>query len=321
MERILFLLGGLLALVVVIAITVTNYEVGRRNSKAPPAILALDAAQVDRIVITGAEREEIALQRRDGGWTLPGLAGFPADREKVGDMLAHLLAIREDFPVEAEPGELSGFKVAENDFERRITLAGGGKTLATLYLGTPEGPRQSHARRADQEKVYAVAFGLFEAPVTQADWIDKDLLQLPQEDIAAIQVNGLHLVAAIAGSGDSPWQLDGAGPQDSLDPAAAARLAGRLAGLRIDAVLGREPEAGDGLDAPQLRLSVNLRDGSRIDYRLGYGATTGLYTLKVSSRPEYFRLSGYQAHQLIETSRREVLLAPPNRHAAAAQIQ
>lgn len=317
MEKILGIIGAVLALVIVSAVVLTNYELAQRDAKKGAVMFALEASQVDRITIEGPDDGETELLRRGDGWILPDRGDFPADARKVDEMLRRLLAIREDFPTQSDPDALTRFKLADDHFERRITLANGGETLATLYLGSPEGPRQTHARRAGEDTAYAVAFGLFDAPVASDDWTDKAILQIGEADIAGIRVNGLHIVAAIAADHKGGWQLEGTAPSASLNQAAAGRLAERLAQLRVEQVLSHEPEPGDGLDAPQLRLSVTLADSSRVDYRLGRAGLTGLYTLKVSTRPEYFRLSNYTAHQLIDAARREVLLLKTEQHAVA----
>ena len=271
--------------------------------------------------IEGAADQQTVLLRSGDGWRLPDFGNFPADRQRIEDMLHRLLAIREDFPVDSSPEALIRFKLADDDFERRIILSGGDKTLATLYVGTPEGPRQVHARRAGSDDAYAVAFGLFDVPLAAADWTDKGVAQIPQDDIVALQVNGLHLVAPIAGDAGTAWQLDGdaeGSPEGAeLKPAAAVRLASRLSALRVEQVLGTETDPGDGLAEPQLRLGVTRKDGKRVDYRLGRAAMTGVYTLKVSTRPEHFRVSSYTAHQLIEAARRDTLLAKPKQNVAA----
>jgi hypothetical protein len=315
MEKILGILGVVLALVFVSAVVLTSYESGQRDAKKGSMMFALEASEVDSITIEGPDYGTTDLLRKGEGWVLPDLGDFPADRRKVEEMLQRLLAIREDFPTESDPEALTRFKLADDDFERRITLSGADKTLATLYLGSPEGPRQSHARRNGEDTAYAVAFGLFDAPADSDDWTDKGVLQLAEADITGIQVNGLHIVAAITADSEGRWLLEDADPSTSLDQKAAGRLTERLAGLLVEQVLSREAEPGDGLDAPELRLSVTLKDSSRVDYRLARAGMTGLYTLKASTRPEYFRLSGYVAHQLIEAARREVLLVKPEQHA------
>ncbi|GAB4369619.1 MAG: hypothetical protein Kow00114_29480 [Kiloniellaceae bacterium] len=317
MEKILGLIGAALAGLIVIAILLTNHEVGQRDAKAPALMFALDPAEVDTITIEGPDYGETELLRRGDGWVLPDRGDFPADAAKVDGMLQRLLAIREDFPTESDPDALTRFRLADDNFERRITLANAGETLATLYLGSPQGPRQSHARRAGEDTAYAVAFGLFDAPVASDDWTDKDILRLGETDITGMQVNGLHIVAAIPADSQGHWQLEGAEPSAGLDQAAAGRLAERLAELQVEQVLEREPGPDDGLEAPLLRLSVTLKDSRRVDYRIGRASLTGLFTLKVSTWPEYFRLSNYVAHQLIEAARREVLLVKTEQHAAA----
>lgn len=321
MGKIFVIIGSILAAVIVVAITVTIHEVDVRETKRHVKMFDIAPADIDRITIEGPNYEELSLQRDGKGWILPDLGDFPADKNKVEDMLSRLLAIEEQLPLDSSPEAVIRFKVSDEDFERRVTLFGGDAELAGLYIGTPEGPRQVHARRAGDNTVYAVDFGLFDASIDNDDWFDHGFLQMPVSDIAAIEVYGLRLVP----DDKEGWRLDGSGagddPAPTLDVKAAARLASLLADLRVDALLDDETAPDYALDTPRLTLSLTRKDGTTIDYALGRTVLQKDYSFKVSTRPEHFHLSSYTAHQLIEAATREALLTHPETgggHAAAA---
>lgn len=310
MEKILGILGVILALVFVSAVVLTTYESGKRDAKKNIAMFEIAPEAVDRIRVAGPDGAEALIVRTGEGWILPDLDDFPADARKVDDALTRLLKVKANRPVGSSEAELIAFKLAGDDFERRITLANGDRILAMLYLGTPQGPRQVHARRADQGTAYDIDFGLYDAPADGAEWIDKAVLQVPLGDIAAIEVAGLRLVPAGSASSAAPrWQLDG-GDGARARASAAARLADLLAQLRIERLAGPRAGPDDALDTPLLSLSLARRDGRRIDYRLGKADLDQDYTLAVSTRPERFLLSARVARLLIDATQRGSLLEP-----------
>lgn len=317
MGKIFAIIAGLLATVVIAAITVTIHETEVRDARKHEAMFEIAPAAVDAIVIEGPSDERLVLARRGDGWVLPDLGDFPADAREVDDMLTRLLAVESNLPLGSGAEVLRRYKLADDDFERRVTLRSADETLATLYLGTPEGPRQVHLRRAGDATAYSVPFGLYDASFSENDWFDRGFLQVAADDIASIEVNGLRLVH----EADKSWRLDATDDTAGLQPGAAAKLAGLLAGLRVESFLADETVPDYALDTPQLLLTLTRKDGTRIEYRLGKTDLQKDYSLKVSTRPEHFHLSVYAAHKLLDAAGRDALLAKPaagQNHAAAA---
>lgn len=339
MEKTIRILAVLLGAQVLLALGLafTGRELTAEAVDEP--MLGVDMSSVERITIAGPDGEEVVLARGDEGWRLPALGDFPADGERVRQLVQRLEALRHGPPVATTKAALERFKVSASDFERRVTLAAGEKTLATLYVGTSPGMRQAHARTAEQDAVYVVDLATYEVPTRVDDWEDKTILQFPQEDIAAIEVAGLRLERATGDTGAdaaaqdaeaaaaSPatpskgetqeaqaeavapaWTAGGLAEGETLDTAAAAKFARLLAELRIGSVLGQEEKPEYGLEAPVLEATLERKDGSKLTYRLGKAADDDEYTLKVSTRPEYFRLPSYTAEPLLEAAKRETLL-------------
>jgi hypothetical protein len=295
-------------------------------------LLALGDKPVDRLTIEGPEGARVVLAKQDQGWVLPEKENFPADRVQVDTLLSRLEGLQRGLPVATSAGALKRFKVSDEGFERRLTLAHGGDTLGTLYLGSAPDMHHVNARTGKDEVVYAVEFATYEAPDKAADWEDKGILQVPQGDIASIAAAGLTLhrnpaapadKAAADGQGKAAapagWQIDGLGAGEVVNQAGAKGLAEQLAELRIGAVLGTEAKADYGLDKPVLTLSVTRKGGDKIDYQLGPTGKEGYAVLKSSARPEYFRIPSYTADALIKAAgRAQLVQAAPVAPAAPA---
>jgi len=298
-------------------------------------LFTLGDRPVDHLTIEGPDGARVVLAKQGHGWVLPDNGGYPADRTQVDTLLSRLEGLQRGLPVATTRGALKRFKVSDERFERRVLLAHGDDTLATLYLGSSPGMHHVHARTGKDDAVYSVDFAVYEAPDKAADWEDKAVLQFPQDSLERIDVAGLTLhrvpAAAVDKGADNSganaktrpastasWQVDGAGQGEVINPAGAGDLAGKLARLRIGAVLGTEAKPEYGLDKPALTLSVTRKGGEPLEYRLGPTGKEGYAVLKSSARPEYFRVPGYTADALIKAAARTQLVqAAPAAPAAA----
>ncbi|MGB5097691.1 MAG: DUF4340 domain-containing protein [Porticoccaceae bacterium] len=341
MEKTIRLLAAVLGvqLLLALGLSFTGPQLSAPATETP--LLGFDAEKVDRLVIEGPEAAKVALTKTDGNWRLPDAADFPADRDKIEQLLKRLRELRGGTPVATTLGAQQRFRVSDADFERRVTLRAGDQTLGILYLGTAPSLRQINARAATSDAIFAVELGAHEFPVKTDAWIDHAVLRVPRDEIVAIDVAGLHLervpdpaptmeattkasaenqtvgVATDAGTGTiggaaprTQWRATGLAAGESLNSAAADTLAGELADIRISALLGTEEKSEYGLHKPVLSLQITRKGGAPVEYRLGKAPQGDEYTLKVSNRTQYFRLPAYSAEQLLKAARREPLLAP-----------
>jgi hypothetical protein len=321
MEKTIRVLVALLAAQLLLAAVMrfTGQDLAAAHPHTP--LLALGDKPVDHLTIEGPGGSRVVLAKQDAGWVLPGSGNFPADHVQVDTLLSRLEGLQRGLPVATSAGALKRFKVSDESFERRVTLAHGDDTLATLYLGSAPDMHHVNARTARDDAVYAVEFAAYEAPDRAADWEDKRILQVPEDDIASIEVAGLTLhraagppadkaAAEAQGKPSAPagWRIDGLGEGEVVNQAGAKDLAAQLAQLRIGAVLGTEAKPDYGLDKPVLSLQVTRQGGGSIDYRLGPAGKEGFAVLKSSARPEYFRIPGYTADALIKAAGRAQLV-------------
>lgn len=328
MNRTVAALAGLLAVQLVVAAGLGFARTGLSGPEKQVPLVALSSHKVDRITIEGPNKAKVVLAQVKGSWQLPGLADFPADQTRVKSLVDALGKLTEGLPVATTRDAQTRFKVSDTDFERRVTLSSGGKTIGTVLFGTSPSMREIHARREGQSGVYSVQFASWQMPAQESDWEDKRLLQIPVRDIAAIDVAGLHIVhtedeAAKAGGAkmadakpidakaaakQPAWQASGLAAGETLDQTAAASLAGSLADLEFDHVLEGAPPADDGLASPVLTLTVTKRSGGNVVYRIGKSKDGKTYTLKSSSRSEYFAVPSFAAEPLIAAAAHDKLL-------------
>lgn len=329
MKKTISLLGALLAaqLLLAFGLAFTGPRLSAKTANRP--LFTLGGKSIDRITIEGPDKAKVVLAKAGDAWQLPDEGNFPADKARADTLVRTLEGLNEGAPVATTSDALARFKVAADRYERRVTLAAGSKTLATLYFGTSPSMREIHARRSGQRDVYSVAFASYQVPAKADEWEDKAVLQLPKKAIASIDVAGLHIVrtAGAASPAKAPveavrpeWKADGLPKGESLSTEAADKLAGLIANLRIGSVIGKDAPADAGLDKPVLEISLVKRGGAKVGYALGKSKDGKRYTLRTSARPEYFSLPGYVAEPLVDAAKRASLLIGPSatRHPSAA---
>lgn len=328
MNRYVGILAGVLAVQLLVAAGMSFTGPSLAAFRPDVPLFDLAGRAVDRLTIESAEDGQVVLARKDDGWVLPHASDFPADTAKVDDLIQQLQDLKRGMAVATSASAHQRFKVTDDEFERRLVLASGDETLATLYLGSSPRVREVHARTSDDAAIYSVPIGVYEVPADQDDWLDTTVLQVPLAEIDKVTLPGFSLSRVTeAASGDDAtaqeskdsaprWTLDSSSERldaDAIDQVKANELVRKLAQLSIDSVLGTESLPEYGLGEPVLVASLQrggagMEQPEQIEYRLGKREKENDYVLKSSLRDEHFRIAGYLGDALVEAAARERLL-------------
>ena len=188
MRRTLIVLSGILVLQAAIAIGLALSRPDYGAFEASEPLLSFDAATIQEVAIDEGGGESVILRRHEGGWRLPGLYDFPASEEEVTDLLARLNDLKKGLPVAVSGSAPKRFKLTDAEHERRIVLRGNDQTLGEVIFGSSPTYRQVHAKTPDDAAVYSVAFATYDAGTRPEDWIDRDYLNLPEEEISKVEL-------------------------------------------------------------------------------------------------------------------------------------
>ncbi len=321
MQKKIGMLAVLLAVQLVLAVAMSFTGPSLEAHRPDTALLDLDGRTPDRLTLDGPDKQEVVLARKGDGWVLPGTGDFPADKTKVNRLLDELKGLKRGLAVATTEAAQKRFKVSDDAFERRVKLALNDETLATLYFGTSPGMRQVSARTAKDKAVYTTEFGIYDAPVKPEDWEDKSVLKVPSDEIGSIILQTLTLTREAKGpaseaakdgqlktAAQATWGAEHLQDGETVNQAKADALVQAVSALTVDSVLGREDKPEYGLEAPALAFSVQRKGGGTIEYRLGKREKEKDYVLKVSTRPEYFRLPDYTGEALVKAAGREQLV-------------
>ncbi len=310
------LLLGLLMLLGVQILAAIGLSLGGRGSLTPAALdsplFQFDPKAVTAIRIEGGSEGPVTLGKADQGWVIADLADFPADGTKLDQLLDKLAGLKRPLPVATSPEAQRRHKVADDGFERKVTLESGDKPVATLLLGDSPGFRRTFARPAGESAVYDLELALFDASDRRDDWLVRDNLRLGQETIERVSSGDWTLIKA-----DGGWRLDGF--DQNPDEAAVSGLLSRIANLGYRGVLGNADKPEYNQATPTLEISVGLTGGAERQYRISQAKDSQDFVLKSSDRPWYFKLSEFDLEGLKDLSRDQLLGAKsPEAEAAPA---
>jgi hypothetical protein len=295
-------LGALLALQLLLALGLDLGGKDMTPAASQGPLLALDPEKVTEIRIQSAEGEPMLVKKTKKGWIIPSLGELPAAEHKVTGLLTKLEGLQKGLPVATSEQALKRFKVADQAFERKLTLEQGGSAPAILYLGDSPGFRQLFARADGDGAVYDVELGLFDVPDKADNWSDRTLLHLDAEKIRKLTLAGLTLERK-----DDSWHLADLAEDEEQDDQAIEDKVRALASIDFLGVLKDEKEPAVSKDASPVEMEATLTSGETVRYKLTKLADGDDYLLEVSNRPQRFTLSKYMTEELTGLERADLL--------------
>lgn len=296
MKRIIQLLS--VVLVMQLALVLGLWLIGNDSDSSAEdgRLLALAKDQIDRLRIDGGAQGKIELRKVDGKWLLPEHFGAPADARKVDGVLTALLDLRRSWPVAETKDAGKRFKVDDGDFERRLSFRSGDQELAALLLGTSPGFRKVHARLAGEEQIFDIPFGVHQASVKAADWVDGNPLRVAADQIAAVALPDCRLLRD-----NGRLRLADLADDEQTNEEAARQLFDRLAGLTITDVYAK---AGQPLPKPvALSIKLELKNGKSRQYDFAEGDEASHALLQVTDAPHLYQVGATLLKDLRETTR------------------
>ena len=332
MQNVIWGLLVLLGVQVLLVLFMYYPSAGEETARAG-AVLDLGERTIDEVSIAAGDGAVVVLRRAGEDWVLPDAEDFPADGARVRRLLDDLAALDRGLPVATTADARQRFRVAEDDFERRIDLSAAGEVVGSLYLGSSSGAGSVHLRLAEESAIYDVEFGLFDAPAGQHEWLAQDILALDEDAIGSIDTGEVVLMraaaedpvapgpeagtdvdesieAVVADATSSPprWQIDGLADGERVNEVGADALVGSVARLRITGLLDAAPRLDAGAELT-LRVTV---DGDVREYRLAKVEDSEDYALRVSNRDETFEIAGWAGDALLNQAAREALVDAAN---------
>ncbi len=253
----------------------------------------------------------LTLVRREGGWRVNERADFPADADRVRELLLRLVelkVVQTEAVAEAQRARLQLLEPAaghDGGAGTRIELKdGGGAVLARLLLGKkvtamvagaalgPEaGVATGRYALTGDGAVVLVSEALAQAEAKPESWLSKELIRVERtRSISATGPDGRQRYAMSRESEASDWKLSGGG---NTDPGRIQDAASALASMSLADVVAEPVKTDTGLDRGVVvkaqtfdNLAYTIRIGAKVNEDRYYAA------IAASGDPPAARIAG-----------------------------
>ncbi len=288
-SRLVIALGALLVLQLLLALVLDLRSINLSPAASQGPLLSFDQAKVTRIRIESPGKDALVIEKTPKGWHIPSLWDFPAADFRVTDLLTKLAALQKHLPVATSEAASKRFKVADDTFERRLTIEGDKGPLATLYLGDSPGFRRLFVRADGDKAIYEAELALFDASDKPDDWSDKNALHLKEKDVQRVELPGIVLARGDKGA----WKLGDLAAGETLNGKAVEDAVRKVSTLDFLSVLGKGDKPEYKQQTPALEYKVQLATDETLTYRISKPEKGDDYVLKASNSPYYFSVSKY----------------------------
>lgn len=166
------LLSAVLGLQLVVAGALYWQSSGQGEFSKAQSIAGFDLDAADTLIIEDSEAT-LTLARTDEKWQVNGEPAIPVDAGAVVGVLESLADLEAGLPVATSEASQAQLEVADDNYQRRLTVKQGENELAQMYLGTSPGFRKAHVRLAGEDAVHAASINVFDFQTSESDWLDK----------------------------------------------------------------------------------------------------------------------------------------------------
>ena len=232
----------------------------------------------------------VNLVKKDDAWTVAERADYPANFERVGDLLRKVWDLKTVQRLQAGPAQLARFDITEPDKGpgTRVSFQGkDGKPLGALLLGKkfmkkadgPMGdmggfPAGRYIMPVGGANVLLVSENLDDADAKPESWLKRDFIKIEKPSVVTLagrtEAQKWKLTRDTA---EGDWKLSGAKSAEKLDAAKVSLLTGAFANASFSDVLNPDAKPADtGLDNPTV---ITFDTFDHFTYLLKVGKVTG----------------------------------------------
>ncbi|MFY8350674.1 DUF4340 domain-containing protein [Pseudoalteromonas sp. SSM20] len=159
------------------------------ETQAPVSLLSLEQHAISEITLQEGDNDKpLTLVKNGADWHLAEYPNLPLLDYKVSALTDTLINSKVNWPVSRTQASHERFKVADDNFEKRITYKLGDDKVDIL-LGESPSFKKLYVRNGDNNDVFTIEFSGYQLNVDKNDWLSKSLLSV--KDISEISQAGL----------------------------------------------------------------------------------------------------------------------------------
>lgn len=292
-------LGGLLA--VQVALGAFTWWPRDAASTTPKLLVEGGGNTITKVSIVSNTKDAkpVELESKDGKWSLVSASGFPADADKMGEVLDALAAIKLADPVASQASSFEQLKVSDTNFDKKVVFTANG-TEHTLIVGAAAS-KSIYLRVDGGTDVYqAKGLSAWTFKDSTRGFLPANAIDLDKDKLTSLTLTNASGTIALVKQGEA-WALGG----DAPGPVKADKvsdLLDKVTKVRLADVAGTEVKPEYGLSTPAATVSWTLTDGtntSQGSYTVG-ASTDGKYYVQQASNPFVFESPNYRLDSVVK---------------------
>jgi hypothetical protein len=285
------------------------------------SLLPIEAKVVEALSIEDAEGTQVHLRKIDQQWQTNN--GFSAQQDKVTQLIEKILSLKTNLASAQTDAAAQRFQVAEDTFQRRLTIKTASLEAIKLFVGSGAGARRSYVRLGSEKAIYSLPIAEYELSASEFDWQDLNCLRLATDSIKLVELDDLSLLKVASNDAQSTEESDNGSETDKEGTSAPEWIGKDSSGeitIHIDAVANavrqlsqlRIEQAKHMPKEPlneRLHLSLQYEQGRR-DYRLLQSPEdASQYWLKASDFEGYaLKINERNAQQILDNWSMDTLI-------------
>lgn len=250
----------LLLLQTVVIVGMRAADSGPQRFKPLPLIDGFTAKLATKLTLEGAPdesgkvKEKLVLAKKGSDWVIESAEDFPAKKSEVEDLLETLERARVQTPVLAKSTYHAKLEVADEKFQRRLTVAFNGEERVLLF-GTSPAFKSIHVRRAGEDAVYQLSdVSTGDVAPRAWNWVERAYVDHPESNVWSLHIkNAKDSIRLEKNPDTSAWQVAGL---DAVKRSAIDELVNKARAINLEEPVGRTLKPEYGLDNPAAMVTL-----------------------------------------------------------------
>lgn len=260
-HRLIQILGGLLALQILVTGVVGLQGLRTSNFEEPEPLFSFAEDSVTELEISDSSQTIQLFKREDAWFMRSGIMGsdmeLPVDDNQIASLTTSLVNLDTGLPVASSKNARDQLQVADNDYQRKLSISTGDKTTV-LLLGTSPGIRKSHIRLEGSDNIHSASLPVSDVPTSVDTWLDKSLLAI--SGITKIKANDVTFELRSEGVEKDWTMVDEDSISSAFDTEKLVETVSSLENMRVNGVGENLATENTQQNSPEDSLSTEKVD-------------------------------------------------------------
>ncbi len=286
------------------------------TAESAPLLGDVTLESITDLTVADSDGKSLSFHKTDAGWVMPDFAGYPAKEAEITKTLEGLLETTTARLVTKTATSHRPLKVAEDAFERKLTIKTADGSAYEVLVGTLASTAANHVRLLPGNEVYLSSdLAYYRIYTTLSSWADTAYVSAASTDVTSLSLENANGIFKFERFDEVTWKMDGVPSGREFNQNNLTALVSRLASLRLEepVTLLKDAKTEYGLDDPQCVVSAITSGDNPRTIKITIGAMTDdeKFYYASSSESDYIvKLTKLNAETFLNKALEDFLVQP-----------